>query len=67
LYPLSLNLPISIAQSQAKLPQAATSLVIHLSGVTQNFIHFFDIVRSYCHKKKPEAARIKTNLKVVLQ
>jgi len=40
LYPLSLNLSISIAQSQAKLPQAATALVIHLSGVAQNFIHF---------------------------
>jgi len=43
LYPLSLNLSISIAQSQAKLPQAATSLVINLAGVTQNFIHFFDL------------------------
>jgi len=40
-YPLSLNLSFSIAQSAAKLPQAATSLVFHLLGVTQNFIHFF--------------------------
>jgi len=31
---------ISQSQPQAKIPQAATSLVIPLSGVTQNFIHF---------------------------
>jgi len=34
-------LPAFALESQAKLPQAATSLVIHLSGVTQNFIHFY--------------------------
>jgi len=31
----------TLAQSQPKFPQAATLLVIHLSGVAQNFIHFY--------------------------